>query len=133
MALPLALVLAVTALIAYATLFAARYVRYEVTQDALRIRGDLYGRTIARNRLDLDRSRAVDLNSEPDLRLSIRTNGIGLSGYKSGWFRLKNGEKALVFVTDSTRVAYIPTLDGYSVLVSVVEPGGLLAALRRAR
>jgi hypothetical protein len=55
-----------------------------------------------------------------------------LPGYSAGWFRLRNGEKALAFVTDRQRVLYFPTWKGYSILLSVAEPDAMLAALRRA-
>ena len=48
-----------------------------------------------------------------------------------GWFRLKNGEKALVSLTDRHRAVYVPTSRGYALLVSPAEPDSFLAALRR--
>jgi hypothetical protein len=53
-----------------------------------------------------------------------------MPGYQAGWFRLRNGEKALVFVGDPTRVVFIPVRDGYSLLVSVAEADPFLSALR---
>ena len=53
-----------------------------------------------------------------------------LGGYRAGWFRLRNGEKALVYVTDPSRVVYIPTTEGYAVMVSPHEPDAFLAAVR---
>jgi hypothetical protein len=35
-------------------------------------------------------------------------------------------------VTDPTRVAYVPTSNGYAVLVSVADPAAFLASLRKA-
>jgi hypothetical protein len=58
--------------------------------------------------------------------------GTGLPGYRAGWFRLKNGERALVYLTDDRRAVYVPTTAGYSVLVSPGEPDQFLAALRQA-
>ena len=55
-----------------------------------------------------------------------------MPGYRSGWFRLRDGEKALLYVTDPTRVVYVPTTEGYSVLLSVAEPDVFLSSLRRA-
>jgi hypothetical protein len=43
---------------------------------------------------------------------------------------LKNGEKALVFVTDPSRVVRIPTTDGYSVLMSVAAPDEFIRVCR---
>jgi crotonobetainyl-CoA:carnitine CoA-transferase CaiB-like acyl-CoA transferase len=60
----------------------------------------------------------------------MRTNGVGLPGYRAGWFRLRNGEKALAFVTDVHRVTYLRTTDGYSVLLSVEQPQQFASALQ---
>ena len=63
--------------------------------------------------------RIIDLNTQTEYKPRIRTNGIGLPGYEEGWFKLRNNEKALLFVTDYSRVVYIPTDKGYSLLLSV--------------
>jgi hypothetical protein len=55
--------------------------------------------------------------------------GTGLPGYAAGWFKLANGEKALVYVTTQSEVVYIPTTEGYSLLLSVTEPDRFLARL----
>ena len=34
------------------------------------------------------------------LRPGLRTMGTGLPGYRAGWFRLRNGEKALLYLTE---------------------------------
>ncbi|HYG81514.1 MAG TPA: PH domain-containing protein, partial [Pyrinomonadaceae bacterium] len=59
------------------------------------------------------------------------TMGGAFPGYASGWFRLANGEKALLYLTDRRKAVYIPTADGYSVLISPNNPDAFLAALRR--
>lgn len=59
--------------------------------------------------------------------------GTGLGGFAAGWFRLANLEKALIYLTDGSRVAYLPTHDDYLVLVSFAEPERLIAALRGER
>ncbi|MDR2797510.1 MAG: hypothetical protein LBB80_04135 [Treponema sp.] len=43
--------------------------------------------------------------------MSIRTNGISFPHFKSGWIKLRNGEKALTFITDKTNVVLIPRKD----------------------
>lgn len=110
--------------------YSTRHVRVEVSADGLKIAGDLYGRTIPARELIADQARALDLTRDSGYALARRTNGTGLPGYRAGWFKLANGEKALVFVTDTRRVAYIPTRAGYSVLLSVSDPNQLLQAVR---
>ena len=55
-----------------------------------------------------------------------------MPGYKSGWFKLRNGEWGLLFITNPERVALVPTSAGYSVLLSVADPQQFVAALRAA-
>jgi hypothetical protein len=60
----------------------------------------------------------------------LRTNGIGLPGYQVGWFRLKNGETALLYVTDESTVTYLPTTEHDVLLLSVENAEAFLQALR---
>lgn len=113
------------------SLSSARTARFEVSADGLRLHGDLYGRLIPAKSLRLDAARAVDLSAERSLAPVSRTIGTALAGYRAGWFRLRDGEKALLYVTDPTHVAYVPTTEGYAVLLSVADPEALLASLRR--
>jgi hypothetical protein len=120
--------LAVAALLAYVA-YSTRAVRIEVSDHALRIRGDLFGRTIPRGSLRVVDARIVDLKSERAYAPMLRTCGVGLPGYSSGWFRLKDRSRGLLFVTDPRRAVVLPTTDGYTLLISPADPEGLLAAL----
>ena len=106
--------------------------RFEVSSEGLRLRGDFYGRLIPASALRLDAARPVDLTVEKKLQPTMRTMGTALPGYQAGWFRLRGGEKGLLYVTDKTRVAYVPTTAGYSVLLSVADPAALIASLRKS-
>ena len=124
-------------LIALATLFggflySARHTKFQVGVDGLGVSGTLYGRQISLQSFLLKEAKVLDLAQDETHWLKWRTNGLGLPGYQAGWFRLGNGEKALAFITDARHVAYLPTTDGYSVLLSVAEPEELLEALRQA-
>jgi len=109
--------------------WSTRNSRAEVSPAGLKLVGDVWGRTIPLDRLELDEARVVDLRGEPDLVPRRRTMGTALGDYSAGWFRLRSGEKALLYLTDRRRVVYIPTLDGYSLLVSQSEPRRFLDAL----
>jgi hypothetical protein len=127
----LLIIFGAAAALAY-TMSGARVARFEVSQDGLRLRGDFYGRRIPASELRVDAARVVDLGAERELQPRMRTMGTALPGYRAGWFRLRNGERALLYVTDQSRVAYVPTSAGYSVLLSVADPGAFIASLRRA-
>ncbi len=112
--------------------YSSRHIRFEISPEGLVISDRLYGRTISVESLVVEEAKRVDLSGVSEYRLRIRTNGVGLPGYRAGWFRLQSGEKALVFVTDLERVVYVPTREGYSVLLSVVAPEEFLEALTSA-
>jgi len=99
--------------------YSARNTKFEVSEQGLRIKGGIYGRFIPEENLVDEGVKIINLNRQKEYQPKLRTNGIGLPGYREGWFRLKNNEKALLFVTDYSRVVYIPTDQGYSVLLSV--------------
>lgn len=128
------IVAVVLLLVALAILFAAialspRRATFVISSDGIRIKRALYGRTVPGESLDVEKARQVDLTREKSLQPVLRTNGIGLSGYSEGWFKLRNGEKALLFVTDRSRVVYVPTNLGYSMMLSVSDPERFLSAL----
>jgi hypothetical protein len=127
----LVFMLAMTALMGWISL-SSRTVRFEAGKDGLRITGGMYGRTIPLNALHLSESRNLDLSRDTEFTPTLRTNGAGLPGYLAGWFRLRNGEKALLFVTDRSRLFYCPTGEGYSVMLSVADADGLRETLAAA-
>jgi len=116
------------------TLFLAgpRMVTFEVSEQDVRVSGGLYGRSIPRAALDVASARLVDRGAEPGLAPRSRTNGIGLPNYQSGWFRLADGSRALLFVTDWAKAVALPTAEGYTLLVSPADPQAFLAAIRQA-
>ena len=111
--------------------YSSRHVQFELSSAELQIRGDLYGRRIPITSLVTTRALILDISPMSPYQPSGRTNGIGLPGYRSGWFKLRNGDKALLFVTDPHSVVYLPTVDGYSLLMSVKEPERFLQSLRQ--
>jgi hypothetical protein len=111
--------------------YSSRNVEFVLSKDGLRIKRDLYGRLIPLSSIVFEKVRTLDLTRDSEFRMKWRTNGAGLPGYKAGWFKLRNGEKALAFVTDRRRVVYVPTRDGYSVLMSVPDPPRFQEACRQ--
>jgi hypothetical protein len=126
--LPVLLILVVVGGLLGASVYGANHARFELSAEGLRLRGDLYGRFIPRAQLNVAGARRLGPDDK-DLEPGLRTMGTGLPGYKAGWFRLHNGEKALLYLTDRSRAVYIPTSAGYSVLLSPADPDGFLRAL----
>jgi hypothetical protein len=109
-----------------------RSLKVEVSPSALSLRGSVYGRVIPRSELIVEQLRVVDIRGDSPFALARRTNGIGLPHYSIGWFRLENGQKALAFVTQRDQVVYLPTRQGYTLLLSVADHQGFAASLARA-
>lgn len=128
--LPVALLLVVIFGVIFASIFGARSARFEVSQAGLRLSGDFYGRLIPAESLRPQDARRVDLGRESGLRPRWRTMGTGLPGYQAGWFRLANGEKALLYLTDRSKAVHVPTTLGYSLLLSPDNPEAFLSALK---
>jgi hypothetical protein len=111
--------------------YASQHTRFVVSSEGIRITGTMYGRMIPQNQIQLPLARPINLNVESDYSPKWKNNGIGLPGYGAGWFKLKNGEKSLLFLTDRTRTVYIPTTSGFSVLISVADPERFVESLRK--
>lgn len=121
---------AVLALMVYIG-YSSRHSQVIVEGDRIKLRGDLWGRTIPFNKLDVGRAQIMDLTKDSEYRPKWRTCGTGMPGYASGWFKLYNKEKALLYLTRRDNVVYIPTHDGYSLLLSVQEPDRFLTMLQQ--
>lgn len=113
------------------TLWGAHHATFELTSEGLAFHGDVWGKRIPLARIRGGVARIVNVNTEADVRPAGRTMGTALPGYQSGWFRLGNGEKALLYLTNRERALYIPTTDGYVVLLSPADPDRMLADIRR--
>ena len=113
-----------------ATVRGARVSRFELSDAGLRLRGDLYGRVIPAGSLRGGAARIADLARSPDLQPRWRTMGTAVPGYRAGWFRLRNGEKALVYLTETSHTVYVPTRNGYSVMLTPQQPERFLERLR---
>jgi hypothetical protein len=113
------------------TAYSSRNSRVEIGNDHIRLVGDFWGREIPFQLINIADARILDLHKQSDLAPRRRTFGTGLPGYAAGWFKLRNGEKALVYLSRSTDVAYVPTTDGYSLLLSVDNPHMFIDTLER--
>ena len=125
-----ALLLVVLIALAY-TAYSSRTSRVEVTVNQIAIVGDFWGRKIPLDVLNISAARILDLSKDSEYYPKRRTFGTGVPGYASGWFRLRSGEKALVYLTRHRDVVYVPTSQGYSLLLSVEEPERFVDALRQ--
>ena len=123
------LLLGVMALM-YATARGSRDSRFEVSADGLRLRGDLYGRFIPAANIRASEARIVDASDRSEFGPRFRTAGTAVPGYHAGWFRLRNGEKGLLYLTRREQAVYVPTTEGYSLVLSPSDPQRFVERLR---
>lgn len=123
-------VLIVTAAVMIKTARGSLHSAFELSGQGLRLRGDLYGRTIPASALRGGSARIVDLRIEPGLVPRSRRFGTAVGDYRAGWFRLRNGEKALLYLTDRNRSVYVPTTADYSLLLTPQNPERFVDRLR---
>jgi hypothetical protein len=127
--LPLLLVVVIVVAITYSMLSSSQRSTFELSASGLRLRGDFYGRTIPAAHLKTSEVARIDIDAGP-YRPTARTNGIAVPGYRAGWFRLRNGHKGLLYVTDPKHVVVVPTTEGYDVLLSVADADRFVERLR---
>ncbi|MBS0432342.1 MAG: hypothetical protein JSS21_08080 [Proteobacteria bacterium] len=101
--------------------------------QAIGIDSGLGSRLIALQRLAPRGLREIDLAAHPELRPLLRTWGIGLPGFSSGWYRLRDGRKALCLITDRSRVCMLEDETGVAYLLSLEDPAPLRRALERSQ
>ncbi len=104
--------------------------RFEISDDGLRIRGDLYGQLIRTSAIRGGSAKTVNLLIDTALAPKRRTMGAAVPGYSAGWFRLRNGREALVYLTDPTKSVHVPTTSGYDLLLSPQDPERFVERLR---
>ena len=123
------LLLGVMALM-YATARGSRDSRFEISADGLRLRGDLYGRFIPAASIRASEVRIVDASDRSEFGPRFRTAGTAVPGYQAGWFRLRNGEKGLLYLTRREQAVYVPTTEGYSLVLSPSDPQRFVDRIR---
>ncbi len=111
-------------------LYSSRRTMFTLSEQGLIVSNTIYGRSIAASELIPGEARVLDLTRNEEYRAKWRTNGVGLPDYSLGWFKLRNKENALMFVTDKHKVVYIPTRSGFSILLSTPSPEAFLKTLQ---
>ena len=104
--------------------------RLRLDDTGIDIATTFYRQRIALPDLRVDAARIVRLDEHPDLRPLLKSNGYALPGFRSGWFRLRNWQKAFVATADGERVLWLPTSRGFGLLLQPRDPQRLLDRLR---
>lgn len=112
----------------------SRSIECEISGDYLVLHhGRCCQHKVALSELNLAQASLTDLSFDPGNQPRRRLTEPGCSQRGSGWYLLRNGTRAIVFLADPMNVVRIPTTEGYTLLFSVPEPAQLLANLRAAK
>jgi hypothetical protein len=95
----------------FGVIFSSKNTSISIKDNEVVINSFLYGRKIPIENISINEIQTINLNQDEEYVIAARTNGTSLPNFKSGWMRLKNGEKALVFLTDIENVLLMPTKD----------------------
>jgi len=109
---------------------ALRRHRLTLDESGIEVATTFYRQRLALSDLKLADARVVDLDEHTGFRTLLKTNGVGLPGFHSGWFRLRDWHKAFVATSDGRRVVWIPTTRGFGLLLQPRQPQALLERLR---
>ena len=90
-------------------IFSMKYTNILIKNNDVIIKAFLYGRKISIDDIFINEIQTINLNQNNEYNISFRTNGIGLPNFHFGWMKLKNGKKALVFLTNRENVLLMPT------------------------
>jgi hypothetical protein len=106
--------------------------RVYIEQGELVVNYGIGSRRIPLSSLRKHGLRKIDLAQHTELKPFVRTWGAGMPGFHAGWFRLRNGERALCVLLDRDRVSYLRSdEDNMSLLLSLEHPETLHALLER--
>lgn len=126
-------VFAIVVLVVFPLLIASmRRTGVRVDQSELIVHTGLGSKRLALSNLRKHGLQVVNLSERNDLRPIIRLWGSSLPGFSGGWYRLRNGEKAVCVLFERHKVSYLRSdVDKTSLLLSLQEPEKLRTLLER--
>ena len=124
------LVIVVDLVLTYRLLRIVSRARATIEGDHLVMQTGVGKKRIALANLRRNGLQVVNLARHPELMPRVRVWGAGMAGLSTGWFKLRNGEKAVCLLTDLAHVCYLRSdADNLSVMLSLQNPASLKAAL----
>jgi hypothetical protein len=111
---------------------ASRRSRATLAGGVLTVRSTFYRCDVPLEALDLAHARVFDREERTELGTARKRNGVGIPGFHSGHFKLKNGERAFVAVASGRWRLWLPRRTGGGLLLEPRQARALLDALRTA-
>ncbi|GEM_PF-1258357 len=120
------------ALAAFAFLYSPGPPSYTLTPDGLTIHDRFYPVTVKAAEVDVAQARIIDITNDAGWRPAMRTNGFANAHYRSGWFKVANGQKVRAYWASASCLVLLPPKEiGVPVLLEVKDPSRFIGELRR--
>lgn len=124
------LVAAITSLIWFLLDRLARRHRLQFNAGGLEIVTTFYRQKLAFPELQLEAARVISIDEHPELKPMLKSNGMALPGFRSGWFRSRAFKKLFVATAGGGQLLWLPTSRGHALLLQPRQPRILLQRLR---
>lgn len=122
----------VIAVAAFAFLYAPGPPSYTLSDTALSIHDRFYPMTLRASSVDVTGIRVVDIGRDSAWKPTERTDGFANAHYRSGWFRVANGQTVRMYDSGARRLVLLPPKgQGSAVLLEVGQPERFIEELRR--
>ena len=109
-----------------------RRISVALDRDGILVNTGIVARRFPLSTLRAGSIRTVSFREHVELRPVIRTWGIGMPGLACGWFRLRNGAKALCILTGRDHVTALRSDEGTWILLSLADAAPIRSALERS-
>lgn len=104
--------------------------RLQLHAGGLEVVTTFYRTRVGLDALRLDQARVADLGERTELKPLLRSNGFSVPGFRSGWYRLRNGRRTFVAGVGERRWLWLPTTGKHDLLLQPRDPQRLLERLR---
>jgi len=129
----LGVAMVVLAIVVFAFTYSPGAPGFTLTPASLTIHDRFYPVTVDAATVDAAHIRVVDLRTERAWRPTEKSNGFANAHYRSGWFRVANGQKVRMYQADAQRLVLLPPKgNGAAVLLEVKEPDQFVEQVRQA-
>ncbi len=127
-----AIAVIVLAIAGFAFLYSPGAPSYSLTGTSLSIHDRFYPVTVTAADVNVNQIRVVNIGDDSEWRPTERTNGFANAYYRSGWFRVANGQNVRMYWASGKRLVLLPPKgQGNAVLLEVNRPQEFVQELRR--
>jgi len=123
-------ILAITLAVYAGIVLLMRRHRWHVDAGGLEVATTFYRRRLRWEQLRLDAARVVDIDERTELKPMLKSNGVAMPGFHSGWFRSRGFNRLLVASAGGKRLLWVPTHEGYDLLLQPRKPAVALERMK---